>query len=145
MVRPTIRGIRLRLALALLLVVAGALGVVYLIVVPSLEAELVSAKLDQLEEDAKTVATGFAIEFDRPQEYADVASSAVQARVVIYTVAADQLLIQADSRTTSSRRRGARSGCDPSSRHRQAAARHGGAGRPPFRRGGGGREARRGR
>ena len=60
MARPTIRGIRLRLALALLLVVAGALGVVYLIVVPSLEAELVDAKLDQLEEDAKTVAPGLA-------------------------------------------------------------------------------------
>jgi len=102
MVRPTIRGIRLRLALALLLVVAGALGVVYLIVVPSLEAELVSAKLDQLEADAQTVATGFATQFDRPQEYADVASSGVQARVVIYAVAADRLLIQADSRTTSS-------------------------------------------
>ena len=102
MARPTIRGIRLRLALALLLVVAGALGVVYLIVVPSLEAELVSAKLDQLEEDAQTVAIGFAIEFDRPQEYADVASAAVQARVVIYSVAADRLFIQADSRTTSS-------------------------------------------
>ena len=36
-----------------LLVVAGALGVVYMIVVPSLEAELVNAKLDQLEEDAQ--------------------------------------------------------------------------------------------
>ena len=35
------------------LVVAGALAVVYLIVVPSLETELVNAKLDQLEEDAR--------------------------------------------------------------------------------------------
>ena len=102
MVRPTIRGIRLRLALALLLVVAGALGVVYLIVVPSLEAELVSAKLDQLEEDANTVAIGFATEPERAQEYAEIASSVVQARVVIYTVVADRLFIQADSRTTSS-------------------------------------------
>lgn len=102
MVRPTIRGIRLRLALALLVVVAGALGVVYLIVVPSLEVELVNAKLDQLEEDAKTVANGFAVDFGRPQEYAEIASSAVQARVVIYAVVEDRLLIQADSRTTSS-------------------------------------------
>ena len=100
--RPTIRGIRLRLALALLLVVSGALGVVYLIVVPSLEAQLVNAKLDQLEEDAKTVANGFAMDFERAQEYAEVASSVVQARVVIYTSVADRLLIQADSRTTSS-------------------------------------------
>ena len=100
--RPTIKGIRLRLALALFLVVAGALGVVYLIVVPSLETELVSAKLDQLEEDAQTVAGGFPVQVDRPQEYADVASSAVQARVVIYVVAADRLYSQADSNTTSS-------------------------------------------
>ena len=49
MSRLTLRGIRLRLALALLLVVAGALGLVYLIVVPSLEEELVNARLEQLE------------------------------------------------------------------------------------------------
>jgi len=102
MARPTIRGIRLRLALALLLVVAGALGVVYLIVVPSLEDELVSAKLDQLEEDAKTVAPGLTTNVERAQEFAEFASSVVQARVVIYTVVADRLFIQADSSTTSS-------------------------------------------
>ena len=102
MARPTIRGIRLRLALALVLVVAGALGVVYLIVVPSLEAELVNAKLDQLREDANTAAGGFATNAERAQEYAEFTSSVVQARVVIYTVIADTLLIQADSNTTSS-------------------------------------------
>ena len=102
MARPTIRGIRLRLALALVLVVAGALGVVYLIVVPSLESELVNAKVDQLEEDAKTVATGFAPESEHAQEYAEFRSSVVQARIVIYTVVADTLFIQADSNTTSS-------------------------------------------
>ncbi|MBA2440728.1 MAG: hypothetical protein H0V50_08655, partial [Thermoleophilaceae bacterium] len=100
--RPRIRGVRLRLALALLLVVAGALGVVYLIVVPSLEDELVRAKLDQLEADATTVANGFKTDFERPQEYAEIASSVVQARVVIYTVVSGRLFIQADSRTTSS-------------------------------------------
>ena len=100
--RPTIRGIRLRLALALLLVVAGALGIVYLIVVPSLEAELVRAKLDQLEQDSKTVAGGYVTNSDRAQEYAELSSSVVQARVVIYTVVSDRLFIQADSRTTSS-------------------------------------------
>jgi signal transduction histidine kinase len=100
--RPTIRGIRLRLALALLLVVAGALGIVYLIVVPSLEAELVRAKLDQLEQDSNTVAGGYVTNSDRAQEYAELSSSVVQARVVIYTVVSDRLFIQADSRTTSS-------------------------------------------
>ena len=102
MARPRIRGVRLRLALALLLVVAGALGVVYLIVVPSLEDELVRAKLDQLEADATTVANGFKTDFEQPQEYAEIASSVVQARVVIYTVVSGRLFIQADSRTTSS-------------------------------------------
>ncbi len=102
MARPTIRGIRLRLALALVLVVAGALGVVYLIVVPSLETELVNAKLDQLQEDANTVANGFATESERAQEYAEFTSSVVQARVVIYTVVADTLFVQADSNPTSS-------------------------------------------
>ena len=57
--RPLIKGIRLRLSLALVLVVTGVLAVVYLIVVPSLEAELVNAKLDQLEEDARTVALNY--------------------------------------------------------------------------------------
>jgi signal transduction histidine kinase len=102
MVRPTLRGIRLRLAVALVLVVAGALGVVYLIVVPSLETELVNAKVDRLREDAHTVANGFAPEAEHAQEYAEATSAVVQARVVIYTVVADTLFIQADSNATSS-------------------------------------------
>jgi signal transduction histidine kinase len=102
MARPRIRGIRLRLALALLVLVAGALGIVYLIVVPSLEAELVKAKLDQLEEDAKTVAPGLVTNAEQPQDFAEFASSVVQARVVIYTVINGQLFSQADSNPTSS-------------------------------------------
>ena len=100
--RPTIRGIRLRLALALVLVVAGALGVVYLIVVPSLETELINAKLAQLREDANTVANGYAPQSGQAQEYAESTSSVVQARVVIYTVVADTLFVYADSNATSS-------------------------------------------
>ena len=65
MQRPVIKGIRLRLSLALVLVVAGVLAVVYLIVVPSLETELVNAKLDQLEEDARTVALDYQTEPQR--------------------------------------------------------------------------------
>ncbi len=59
MQRPVIKGIRLRLSLALVLVVAGVLAVVYLTVVPSLETELVNAKLDQLEEDARKIALDY--------------------------------------------------------------------------------------
>jgi signal transduction histidine kinase len=102
MVRPPIRGIRLRLALALVLVVAGALGVVYLILVPSLKSELVNAKLDRLEEDAKTVAPGLVANAERPQEFAEFTSGLVQARVVVYTVVAGTLFSQADSNTASS-------------------------------------------
>lgn len=100
-----IRGIRLRLALALALVVAGALTVVYLIVVPSLEAELVNGKLDRLETDAKTVVRGYRGEVVTPQEYVDAASSVTQARVVIYRIARRDpplLLVVADSNPSSS-------------------------------------------
>ncbi|MDX6399259.1 MAG: hypothetical protein QOJ43_2667 [Gaiellaceae bacterium] len=98
----TPKGIRLRLALALLLVVAGALTVVYLIVVPSLENKLVDARLDQLATDANTVARGYENDVGNEQGYAEAASSVVQARVVIYAKLESLLLVQGDSRTTSS-------------------------------------------
>jgi signal transduction histidine kinase len=101
--RLSLKGIRLRLAFALLTVVAGALAVVYLIVVPSLEHELVNARLEQMETDAKTVARGYDSEVGNEQDYAEVASSVVQARVVIYAKLEQFLLIQGDSRTSSSR------------------------------------------
>ena len=99
---PAIRGIRARLALALLVVVAGALGIVYLILVPSLESELVQAKLDQLEEDAQLVVNTYRTDVRGAQELSEVAASVVQARVVIFSVLEDQLLIFGDSNTTSS-------------------------------------------
>ena len=99
------KGIRLRLVAALLLAVAGALGVVYLIVVPSLESRLINAKLDLLEEDAATIAEAYENEIGNEQLFAESASSVVQARVAIYLV--DQrdpplLLILGDSSTMSS-------------------------------------------
>ena len=101
MSRLRLRGIRLRLALALLFVVAGALGLVYLIVVPSLEEELVSAKLEQLETDVTTVARGYDINIS-VQAYAEAAASLIQARVVIYYILQNGLLIHGDSNTDSS-------------------------------------------
>jgi two-component system OmpR family sensor kinase len=100
--RSRFRGIRFRLALALLVVVAGSLGVVYLIVVPSLEAELVNAKLDQLEEDARTVARNYENEVGSEQQFAEQAASVFQARVVIYSILQNQPFIFGDSNTTSS-------------------------------------------
>jgi signal transduction histidine kinase len=101
-----IRGIRLRLALALLLVVAGALAVAYLIVVPTLESRLIDAKLDQLQQDAVTVAGGLSgTQFSEWQDYAETASTVVNARVVIYEVAQRNppaLFAAGDSRTSTS-------------------------------------------
>ena len=99
---PEIRGIRLRLALALVVVVAGALAVVYLIVVPSLQTELVNAKLDQLEEDSQTVARTYETELGSEQEFAEAAAAIVQARVVIFSILQDQLFIFGDSNTATS-------------------------------------------
>jgi signal transduction histidine kinase len=100
--RPTLRGIRLRLALALVAVVAGSLGVVYLIVVPSLETELVNAKLDQLEEDARTVARNYATQVGSEQEFAERAASVFQARVVVYSILQNQPFVFGDSNTAAS-------------------------------------------
>ena len=100
--RPFLRGIRLRLALALLVVVAGSLSVVYLIVVPSLESELVNAKLDQLEEDAQTVARNYRDQIGSEQEFAEGAAALFQARVVVYSILQNQPFIFGDSNTTSS-------------------------------------------
>jgi signal transduction histidine kinase len=101
--RPVIKGIRLRLSLALVLVVAGVLAVVYLIVVPSLETELVNAKLDQLEEDARTVAASYETEAGREQDFAAQASALFSSRLVIYYKLENIILILEDSSTTDSR------------------------------------------
>jgi two-component system, OmpR family, sensor kinase len=53
-------GIRIKLALALLGIVAGAFAVAYVIVVPSLERRLVDAKLDQMQGDAQRLAVDYA-------------------------------------------------------------------------------------
>ena len=59
-------GIRVKLSLALLLIVGGALLAAYAIVVPSLEQRLVTAKLDQLQSDADALAVNYAtfVEFE---------------------------------------------------------------------------------
>jgi signal transduction histidine kinase len=82
-----IRGIRLRLALALFAVVAGAISVAYLIVVPTLENRLVDATLDQLEQDAPTVQACLqGLEFPLWQQCADNGQAILNVRVVVYDV-----------------------------------------------------------
>ena len=53
-------GIRVKLSLALLVIVGSALLAAYAIIVPSLERRLVEAKLDQQEADAQILAIDFA-------------------------------------------------------------------------------------
>ena len=53
-------GIRVKLSLALLVIVGSALLAAYAIIVPSLERRLVEAKLDQQQSDAEILAIDFA-------------------------------------------------------------------------------------
>ena len=92
-------GIRVRLALALAAIVAGALGTAYLIVVPSLERRLVDARLDKLEELAVPLSEGLPSDTllwtDAVEEFA----VATDARVVAFDVLSTNpatLLVVAD-------------------------------------------------
>jgi two-component system OmpR family sensor kinase len=80
-------GIRIKLALALLVLVGGSLLAAYLIVVPSLEKRLVDAKLEQLTSDARTIAGGLDPNDLVWSSYVRVASSIYNARVVVFDIA----------------------------------------------------------
>ncbi|PWU20237.1 MAG: hypothetical protein C5B48_12755 [Candidatus Rokuibacteriota bacterium] len=88
------RSVGARLSLALLLVLAGALGFVYLFVVPSLESRLVGAKLSQL----KGAARRFAQHLPQNQllwnDFAEKTSTGANARVVIYRVLSPPPVLQ---------------------------------------------------
>ena len=74
----------LKFGLALFVVVAGALGIVYLAVVPRLESRLVDAKIHELETARPTVAKAF--ESRTPFDYDAVArgvQSTLGVRVVV--------------------------------------------------------------
>jgi len=83
-IRP--RGIRVRLALALLVVVAGALGAAYAVVVPSLQDRLIQAKLVQLERDAVPAIAAFPSDRIFWQRWAEENTFLVNARIVVYDV-----------------------------------------------------------
>ena len=117
-----IRGIRLRLMLALLVVAAGALTVAYAIVVPRLEGRLVDAKLDQLEKDARLVAANAPLELTSAQTFAETVSNDRGARVVLYQIPSRDpllLVIFGDSRVDTSR------DVERSAIAREAVAKHG--------------------
>jgi signal transduction histidine kinase len=83
-------GIRTTLAVALLLIVGGALGGAYLMVVPSLERRLVDDRLDELQHDAAEVAAAYAAnDFSQPltlDNFVNNASILSNARTVVYQV-----------------------------------------------------------
>ena len=80
------RSVGARLSLALLLVVAIALGIVYLAVVPSLENRLVNARFSQLESAAR----GLKPRAESPsiifQDFVEKAARDTGARVMVFTV-----------------------------------------------------------
>jgi two-component system, OmpR family, sensor kinase len=99
-------GIRTRIVLVLVGIVAGALGTAYMIVVPSLEKRLVDARLDQLEPLAIRLARSLSEDRVRWQERVEDFAAATNTRVVAFAVLSTnqpELVPVADSRTTSSR------------------------------------------
>ena len=99
-------GIRIRIVLVLVGIVAGALGTAYMIVVPSLERRLVDARLNQLQTLAVPLARSLPSDTldwqDRVESYAVLTN----ARVVAFSVLSKNkpaLAVVADSRTRTSR------------------------------------------
>lgn len=97
------RSVGARLSAALVLVVAIALGVVYAIVVPALERNLVEARLDQLQRSAELLRPQFPAEDFAVQDFVNFAAETASARAVYFTPlgeAGPPLLPFADSRGT---------------------------------------------
>ncbi len=98
-----IRSVGARLSLALLLVVVGALTLVYLVVIPSLESRLIDSKTNQLSSNIPALlrpTTGIYAQDIGTREFASDASDVVGARVVVYNISSTQpltLLSQQDS------------------------------------------------
>ena len=99
-------GIRLRIVLVLIGIVAGALGTAYMIVVPSLERRLVDARLEELEELAKPLARSLSDDQLLWQERIEEFAVATNARVVAFDVLSKdraELVVVADTRKSDSR------------------------------------------
>ena len=97
-------GVGARLGLALLVVLAGALALVYLIVVPSLESRLVHSRVSQLERAAPGLARELPTDRFRWPDFLESASESAGARVVVYdhVTPPSALVVVGDSRVTSS-------------------------------------------
>ncbi len=82
--RRLLGGVGTRLGLALLAVLAGALALVYLIVVPSLESRLIRSRVSQLELAAPGIVRELPTDRFRWPDYLEAASTSANARVVVY-------------------------------------------------------------
>jgi len=90
-----IRSVGARLSLALLLVVAGSLTLVYIVVIPSLESRLIDSKINQLRGNVAGLIArpaGLYWQDVGTREFATDASDAVGARVVVYNLFSSQPL-----------------------------------------------------
>lgn len=99
-------GIRIRIVLVLVGIVAGALGTAYMIVVPSLERRLVDARLEELQEDATPLARSLSSDQVLWQERIEGFAVATNARVVAFRVLSRDrptLVVVADTRRLDSR------------------------------------------
>jgi signal transduction histidine kinase len=101
------RSVGARLSLALLVVVAAALAIVYAALVPILERNLVDNKIDQLVPLAQNLASRVPDDTRRQQIFAEDSASSIQARVMILNLLDEApgpavLLPVADSQTTRS-------------------------------------------
>jgi signal transduction histidine kinase len=89
-----------RLSLALLLVVAGALAVVYVVVVPSLEDRLHDSRRQQVQNLSKELGSRLPFDPTRWEPFAEQFASASNTRVVVYSVFANRpltLAVMADA------------------------------------------------
>jgi signal transduction histidine kinase len=99
-------GIRTRIVLVLVGIVAGALGTAYMIVVPSLERRLVDARLEQLATLAAPLAQKLPEDTKVWQDKVESFGVETNARVVAFSVLSENqraLVVFADSRTQTSR------------------------------------------
>jgi signal transduction histidine kinase len=84
-----LRSVRGKLALALLLVVAGALAIVYLIVVPSYQTSLENTELKGLQVSLRKVALPFPSQGYLQQQFVEAVAQATNTRAVIFSQTSD--------------------------------------------------------
>jgi signal transduction histidine kinase len=99
--RPPFISLRVKVGLVLFAVVAGALAIVYVAVVPQLENRLVDAKIVELEGSAREIATelsGIADEYSTTDYIKRRGEETNLRLVVLAPLSGDQMLIRADSR-----------------------------------------------